>query len=230
MSHYVIVGGSSGIGLALADMLSENNDVLVISRNASEKALPPAVDFIDANVLTDDLESIFPDEIDGLIYCPGSINLKPFRSLKDEDFLHDFDLNVMGAIRTIRASRKALTKSGKASILLFSTVAVSQGMNFHSSISVSKGAIEGLTKSLAAEFAPKIRVNAIAPSLINTPLAGKLLGNEKMQEAAKARHPLKTYGQPEDVATLAAFLVSEKAAFVSGQIYGMDGGLSTLRL
>ncbi|MDA9774022.1 SDR family oxidoreductase [Saprospiraceae bacterium] len=229
MSQYVIIGGSSGIGLALADQLSENHEVLVISRTASSKALPPAVEAIDADVLTEDISEHLPEEIDGLIYCPGSINLKPFRSLKDEDFMRDYEINVLGAVRAIRATRKALSKSTHGSILLFSTVAVSQGMSFHSSISSAKGAVEGLTKSLAAEFAPKIRVNAIAPSLIDTPLAGKLLGNEKMQDAARERHPMKNYGKPEDVAKLAAFLVSEQASFVSGQIYGIDGGLSTLR-
>ena len=229
MSQYVIIGGSSGIGYALTGILSELHDVLVISRNASQAALPLQVETVDKDILVDDISDVLPEVIDGLIYCPGSINLKPFRSLKDDDFIDDYKINVLGAVRAIRGSLKGLKQSKSASILLFSTVAVAQGMNFHSSIAAAKAGVEGLTKSLAAEFAPNIRVNAIAPSLIDTPLAGKLLGNEKMQESAKDRHPLKTYGKAEDVATLAAFLISPNAAFVSGQVYGMDGGLSTIR-
>jgi NAD(P)-dependent dehydrogenase (short-subunit alcohol dehydrogenase family) len=229
MKHFVIIGGSSGIGKQLAINLALENEVTVISRNASSADLPASINTFDADITSDEITSFLPEKIDGLAYCPGSITLKPFRSLKNEDFLSDFNINVLGAVNATKQCLKALKKADAPAILFFSTVAVATGMNFHSSISAAKGAVEGLTKSLASEFAPKIRVNAIAPSLINTPLAGKLLGNEKMQNAAKERHPLKTFGQAEHVAELATFLLNEKAAFITGQIYGMDGGLSNLR-
>lgn len=229
MGNYLIIGGSSGIGKELALILALEHNVHVLSRNASDADLPPSIETHDADILSDDISSFLPDSLDGLVYCPGSINLKPFRSLKDEDFINDFNINVLGAVKATQQSLKALKKGNSPAILYFSTVAVATGMNFHSSIATAKGAIEGLTKSLAAEFAPKIRVNAIAPSLIDTPLASKFLGNEKMQEAAKQRHPLKNYGQANDVAKLAAFLLGENASFVTGQIYGIDGGISSLR-
>jgi NAD(P)-dependent dehydrogenase (short-subunit alcohol dehydrogenase family) len=229
MENYLIIGGSSGIGKELALNLALENSVYVISRNATQSDLHPSIETFDADILVDDISDFIPDSLDGLVYCPGSINLKPFRSLKEEDFINDFNINVLGAIRATQQSLKALKKSAHPAVLFFSTVAVSTGMNFHSSIATAKGAIEGLTRSLAAEFAPKIRVNAIAPSLINTPLASKFLGNEKMQEAAKQRHPLKNYGQPHDVAKLAEFLLGKNASFVTGQIYGIDGGIGTLK-
>ena len=230
MGNFVIVGGSSGIGREITRLLSSDHDVTVISRNAKSEDFEDNIVVKNADVLEDDLEQHLPESIDGLVYCPGSINLKPFRSLDEDDYLSDFKINVLGAVRCIKAAYKPLKKGKNPSILLFSTVAVGQGMNFHSSVSAAKGAVEGLTRSLAAEFAPAIRVNAIAPSLIDTPLAGKLLGSEKSRKAAEERHPLNNYGKPEDVAALAQFLLSSSAAFVSGQVYGIDGGLSSLRV
>lgn len=230
--NYLIVGGSSGIGLALVQqLLTENHAVWVMSRNEGElaglsNAVHIPVDVVADDIPTDDL----PDQLDGVVYCPGSITLKPFRSLKPAQFREDYELNVIGAVKVLQATQKLLKKSGNASVVLFSTVAVGQGMAFHASIAAAKGAIEGLTKSLAAEMAPKVRVNCIAPSLTDTPLAERLLSTEDKKEASDKRHPLKRVGQPEEIAAFAAFLLSEKGSWMSGQILGMDGGMSTLRV
>ena len=167
-----------------------------------------------------------PDERAGYI-C---IVLKPFRSLKPAQFQSDFDINVLGAVKTMKACFKGLKKSGAGGVLLFSTVAVQQGMSFHASIAAAKGAIEGLTKSLAAEWAPTIRVNCIAPSLTHTPLAGRLLSTPEKKEASGARHPLKRVGEAAEIAEMGAFLLSEKAGWMTGQIIGMDGGMSSVRV
>ena len=174
----------------------------------------------------------FPEveSADGLIYCPGTINLRPLTSLKVDDFKYDFEINLLGAVKAIKKYYKLLRKSGSGSIVLFSTVAVGQGMPFHSSIASSKAAVEGLTRSLAAEFAPKVRVNCVAPSLTKTDLAQNLLRNEKMIENAEMRHPLKKIMDPADIAEMATFLVSDKASSILGQVMGVDAGLSVLRV
>ena len=171
-----------------------------------------------------------PETIDGLVYCPGSITLKPFSRIKPELFINDFQLQVVGAVKVLQAVLPKLKKSDKAAVLFFSTVAVQAGFNFHSLVSTSKGAIEGLTKALAAELAPKIRVNCIAPSLTDTPLAKSLLNSEAKKEANSKRNPLKRIGQAADLANMAAFLLSEKASWITGQIFAVDGGMSTLKL
>jgi len=230
--NYVIVGGSSGIGLAIVKELVERGaNVVVISRSAETLQSLSGVTHIVADITQEDLSaSQLPEIIHGLVYCPGSINLKQFHSLKIKDFQHDFDLNVLGAVRVLQMSRRALRKAGEASVVLFSTVAVGQGMPFHSSIAIAKGAVEGLTRSLAAEWAPKIRVNCIAPSLTNTPMAAPLLSSSEREKAAAQRHPLRRIGQPEDIAGLAVFLLSSQGKWMSGQVVGMDGGLSQLRV
>lgn len=227
--HFVVAGGSHGIGLQLVqNLLSQGHSVTCISRTAP--------DITDSNLqfLAYDFSSAepipaLPAVIHGVAYCPGSINLRMFRSLKEEDFQRDFQLNAMGAVRLLQAAQAGLKAAEKSSVVLFSTVAVAQGMAFHSSIAMAKGAIEGLTRSLAAEWAPGIRVNAIAPSLVNTPLSERLIAGAEKAEAAAKRHPLGRIGQPQDIASAAAFLLGEESGWMSGQVLGIDGGLSSLR-
>jgi len=171
-----------------------------------------------------------PEVIDGLVYCPGSINLKPFSMLKPEAFLEDLQVNFLSFIQILKDVYPKLKASKKASVVVFSTVAVKIGMPFHTSVAAAKGALEGFSKSLAAEWAPIIRVNIIAPSLTDTPLAKRLLGNDKKKEKMDERHPLKRVGEVEDIANMATFLLSEKSSWITGQVLGVDGGMSTLNL
>jgi len=224
----LVVGGSKGIGKACSEMLLEQGVEVIVAARSNDQISHLPIEFIELDVLKDVSEIEDLGELNGLIYCPGSINLRPFNRLTEEDYNNDFQLNVMGAIKCIKAAQKGL-KEGNGSIVLFSTVAVQQGMSFHASVAASKGAVEGLTRSLAAEFAPTIRVNCIAPSLTDTPLAEVLLNNDKNREASKQRHPLKRVGKPEDIASMAVHLVSENASWISGQVISIDGGMSRLR-
>ena len=207
MKQAVIIGATGGIGRRVADLLLQDDyEVTNISRSSDN--LPNGVQHKSGDILSDEWkENEFPEKIDALVYCPGSINLKPFRSLKAKDFEADFKLNVLGAVDVLHHFQKALKKADAPSVVLFSTVAVQQGMPFHASISAAKGAIEGLVRTLAAEWAPKIRVNAVAPSLVDTPLAGKLLSSEGKRSNADDRHPLKRVGQPDDIAHMTHFLL-----------------------
>ena len=226
----LIIGGSSGIGLALTRLLSSTNSVFVASRMATALA-SLSITHIPFNASMEELptESL-PEYLDGFVYCPGSINLKPFKGLTNQTFEDDFNINVMGAIKSLKTVLDRLQSSSQASVVFFSTVAVQTGMPFHSSVAASKGAIEGLTRALAAEFAPKIRVNAIAPSLVNTPLAEKFLNNESKIEKAGERHPLKRVGNSEEVAQLTAFLLSEASSWITGSIIKIDGGIGSLKV
>ncbi len=226
--NILLIGGNSGIGLATARLLKQQGHQITAASRSSDQlntlGIPPQA--FDAENLG---ELVLPDTLDGLIYCPGTITLKPFHRLTREDFLRDFQINCLGAAQVIQQALPALKKSNSASIVLFSTIAVAQGMSFHASISAAKAAVEGLTKSLAAELAPKIRVNAIAPSLTDTPLASNLLNSEAKREASEKRHPLQAIGNPDHIAELAAFLLSDSSAFLTGQILHPDGGLSSIR-
>ncbi len=230
MKTFLVVGGTSGIGLETTKLLSQNNRVIVLSRTNRNLEGINNVEFHSADVTksVDELPSI-AEKIDGLVYCPGTINLKPLKSLKLEDFQNDFEVNLLGAVKVINKYFNNLRSAEKASIVLFSTVAVQTGMPYHASVASSKGAVEGLTRTLAAEFAPNIRVNCIAPSITNTPLAEKLLNNETNVKASEDRHPLKRIGSAEEIAQTVEFLLSEKSGFITGQIIKVDGGISSIK-
>ncbi|MBS3745216.1 MAG: SDR family oxidoreductase, partial [Wenzhouxiangellaceae bacterium] len=168
------------------------------------------------------------DGIKGLAYCVGSIVLKPLKSAKSDDFVDTFRLNTLGAALAVQAAEKGLKKAG-GSVVLFSTVAVGQGFGNHSVISAAKGGVEGLTRALATELAPGIRVNAIAPSITDTGIAQKLLSSEQMAKGLGDMHPLGRYGQPDDIAAMAAMLLSEDSGWITGQVIGVDGGRGALR-
>ncbi len=225
MSKLLIIGGSKGIGAAI--LAEQINKRVCINVSRSEPDIAGDVEHHSLDVLTDDLPDI--EDLKTIIYCPGSINLKPISSLKEDDFRADFDINVIGAVRVIKKYHRQLKRTEGASIILFSTVAVAQGMAFHASVAAAKGALEGLVKSLAAEFAPKIRINAIAPTITDTPLAAGILKNEEMRKKMSERHPLKRIIHPGEVAGLADFLMSDNAASMTGQVLQVDAGITTIR-
>ncbi len=230
--NYLIIGGSTGIGLSMVQQLTaRNHKVFVVSRTKGQLEDHPLITHITADILQDELpRDLLPDTLHGLAYCPGSIVLKPFRSLKPAQFEEDFQINLLGAVKSIQAVLKNLQQAEQSGILLFSTVAVGKGMPFHASIAAAKGAVEGLTRSLAAELAPKVRVNCIAPSLTDTPLAGKLLSTPEKKETAGARFPLKRVGEPTDIAAMGVFLLDDQSSWISGQVISVDGGQSTLSM
>ncbi len=232
MKNYLIIGASSGIGKKLADMLANSgNKVYGTFCTRPVQNNVPGVEYHLCNVLDENLNfSFLPDSLDGLVYCPGNITLKPFGRIRPEEFVQDYNLQVIGAIKVIQAVLPKIKSSESASIVLFSTVAVKSGFNFHTLVSTSKGAIEGLSISLAAELAPKIRVNCIAPSLTDTPLAESLLNNEAKREANAQRHPLKRIGNANDIAEMAGFLISDKSGWITGQVFHVDGGISTIKI
>jgi len=227
MKTIVIIGGSKGIGNSILTKMLEDSKVVNISRTAPENTHENITHY-NCDILTDELPDL--ESVDSLIYCPGSINLKPVSRLSLDHFRADFEINVLGAVKAIQKYLPKLKEGKNPSILLFSTVASKLGMPFHASVATSKSGVEGLVKSLGAEFAPTIRVNAIAPTVTDTQLASKLLRNEKMIENITERHPLKKFLNPEEVAATAAFLLSDKAASFSGQIFEMDCGIVSFKI
>ena len=227
MKNILVIGGSKGIGNAIVNTLVNDNNVINISRTEPTNTHQNLTHHT-CDVLTDELPEI--DSLDTIIYCPGSINLKPISRLSLDDFRNDFEINVVGAVKSIQTYLKPLKKGNSPSILLFSTVASKLGMPYHASVAAAKSGVEGLVKSLGAELAPTIRVNAIAPTVTDTELASKLLRNEKMIENITERHPLKKFLNPQEVADMATFLTSEKANSISGQIFEMDCGIVSFKI
>ncbi len=224
--NIVLIGGSYGIGGKIVELLKEDHQVFIASRTPSTLS-HPNITHIRFDVMESDLDpAVLPEETHGFVYLPGSINLKPFRGLSLDSFTKDMDINFFGAVKTLKAILPKMVDGG--SVVLFSTVAVSNGMPFHASISAAKGAVEGLTRSLAAEYAPKIRFNAIAPSLVDTPLAERLLNNDAKREKMAERHPLQRIGNVNDIASAATFLLSDDASWITGQVLSVDGGISTI--
>ncbi|WP_026711614.1 SDR family NAD(P)-dependent oxidoreductase [Flavobacterium filum] len=228
MKNILLIGGSYGIGYAIAKELQFECKVYIASRTF-ENTDDLNVTHIPFDASTDSLDtSKLPEIIDGLVYCPGSINLRPFKGIKPETFEADMHINFFSMIKVIQTILPNLSASNQSSIVLFSSVAASMGMPFHTSVAAAKGAIEGFAKALAAEFTPKIRVNVIAPSLTDTPLADKFLNNDVKREKSAERHPLKRFGTADDLAQMATFLLNDKSSWISGQIFHVDGGMSTL--
>lgn len=229
MKNLLIIGASSGIGASIAEKaVSEGYHVISASRNT------PAIANLEhhtIDITAEDIDwSFIPERLDGLVYAPGTINLKPFHRFKLEDFQHDLDVNVLGAIKILQASFKALKNAESASVVLFSTVAAKLGMNFHASIATSKAAIEGLARTVAAEWSThQIRVNVLAPSLTDTPLAGRILSTDEKKEASNKRHPIGRYGEANDLANSAMFLLSSQSSWITGQTIGVDGGVGSLK-
>ncbi len=227
MNKIVIVGGSRGIGKEIVNDLVDDNLIINLSRNKPELTHTNLTHH-NVDVLSSDLPDL--EDVSSVIYCPGSINLKPIGRISLDEFREDFEINVIGAVKVIQKYLPILKKSNNASILLFSTVATKLGMPYHSTVAASKSAIDGLVKTLGAELAPKIRVNAIAPTITKTDLASKLLRNEKVIENMIERHPLKKILMPEEVSKMAKFLMSEDASSISGQIFNLDAGIVSFKL
>ena len=231
MSVILIIGASSGIGLETARHLAAAGHTVIGTRYSNQNITNEKnLSFHYCNVLDEKPDfSFLPEVLDSLVFCPGKITLKPFHRINPDAFLEDYQLSVIGAIKSMQAALPALKKSAHPAVVLFSTTAVDIGLPFHTIVSSTKGALEGLTRALAAELAPTIRINCIAPSLTDTPLATPMLNTEEKRNANALRHPLKRIGTPEDMAHMADFLLSEKSGWITGQVMHVDGGISRLK-
>ena len=228
--NILFIGGSTGIGFETIKLIHNEHNLFVASRS-DENFSDLNITHIKYDILSDDFNNeLVPEKLHGFVYCPGSINLRPFRSLKSTTFEEDLNINFLLMVKTLQKVINNLKKSENSSIVLYSTVAVKVGMPFHTSVSASKGAIEGFARSLAAEYAPIIRVNVIAPSLTNTPMAERFLNNDIKKEKVSDKHPLKRFGDPKDVANISAFLLEDKSSWITGQTFGVDGGMSIINL
>ena len=230
--NILVVGGSSGIGFSLIKQLVNDGATIYNVSRTTSADWPAGVHHLPLDVLTDvsAISNFVPERLHGMVYSAGSINLKPFTRLTEDDFLNDYKINVIGAVKVLQQAMKALKAAQNASVVLISSVAARSGMSFHGSIAAAKGAVEGMALSLAAELAPNhIRVNVVAPSLTDTPLAQNLLNTPERKEASNKRHPLGKYGSPEDISSAIAFLLSEKSSWMTGQVIGIDGGLGKLK-
>lgn len=226
--NILLIGGSHGIGLEMAKLLQENYNVFIAARTQEELA-NLSVTYLPFDATTQSIDSnALPETLHGFAYCPGSINLKPLKMLSMDIFREEMELNFFSLVKVVKDILPKLEEG--AAMVFFSTVAVGTGMPFHTSVAAAKGAIEGFARSLAAEYAPKLRVNCIAPSLVDTPLAKRLLNNDKKRDLMAQRHPLKRVGTAEDIAQLATFLLTEKSGWITGQVLGVDGGMSTLNV
>ncbi len=232
MKNILIVGASKGMGLALANLMNDHYKLYTISRTMTTELSLLHTEHALCNVVTDSVDGIqIPDILHGVVYCPGSINLKPFNRLSEEDYLQDFQQNLLGAVKILKACLPSLKRANGAGVVLYSTVAAKVGMPFHASVAASKAAVEGFARSIAAEWASSnIRVNVIAPSLTDTPLAAALLNTPEKKEGAAKRHPLQIIGTANDMANMTEFLLSDKSNFITGQVISIDGGMGALKV